>query len=315
MIIDSHVHLVGNGWVRGKFIKSSSTSHTYKYNRIHGTNLTPSEYLDKHLRRYVDPDGDELVKTMDKAGVDVDVIFSVDWAPFTGEARVSNREVNHHFSEVPKKHPGRFWPLCALDPTRGDALDQATEAIEKWGMKGFKLMPSTGFCPDDPICYPFYEKCAEWGVPIMFHSGGGGVPHWQYSQPMYIASVAFTFPDVKMIMAHAGEDSAGQALHAASTLPNVYLDISVVGQWKYVRNPENFYLWLRNLIDEVGPWKILFATDWPQPDLWISLVDWVKAIKEPKTKLKFTPEEINIILGTAAQKVFGIPDNFCKSSR
>jgi predicted TIM-barrel fold metal-dependent hydrolase len=132
---------------------------------------------------------------------------------------------------------------------------------------------------------------------------------------MYIASAAFTFPDVKMIMAHVGGESGDQALHAASMLPNVYLDISVTGQWKYMLNPENFYRWLRNLIDEAGPWKILFATDWPQPDLWIPLAKWVKAIKEPKTEVRFTPEEIEIILGRAAQRVFGIPDDFRSSSQ
>ena len=33
-------------------------------------------------------------------------------------------------------------------------------------MKGFKLMPSAGFRPNDSLCFPFYAKCADWGVPI-----------------------------------------------------------------------------------------------------------------------------------------------------
>jgi len=314
MIVDSHVHLVGSGWVKGKFLRSSARAMVSRYNRVHGTSLTPADYLDKVARKYVDPDGDELVKTMDKAGVDVAVIFSVDWAPITGGARVTNRELNHHFAETAKRHPGRFWPLCALDPRRGDVIEQATEAIEKWGMKGFKLMPSAGFYPDDPVCFPLYEKCREWGVPIMFHSGGWEI-HWQYAQPMYIASAAEAYPEVNMIMAHAGLESWQQALLAASIMPNVYLDISLTGQWEYWLHPEKFYEWLRELIDQAGAEKILWATDWPGPNNWTPMDKWVEAIKEPKTKIKFSPEEKELILGKAAQKCFGIPDDFRSPAR
>ena len=48
----------------------------------------------------------------------------------------------------------------------------AKQCIEEWGMRGFKLHPSAGFYPNDPVCFSLYEKCAEWGVPIVFHSGG-----------------------------------------------------------------------------------------------------------------------------------------------
>ena len=309
MIIDAHVHLVGSGWVRGKFLQSSSRAFASRYNRVHGTNLTPSEYLDQVSRKYIDPNADELVLTMDKAGIDVAVIFSADWAPLTGEARITNKEVNHHFAEVAKRHPCRFWPLCALDPRRGDVLEQAKVAIEEWGMKGFKLMPSAGFYPNDPVCFPLYEKCAEWGVPVMTHSGGWEI-HWEYAQPMYIASAAEAYPNVNFIMAHAGLESWQQALLAASIMPNVFLDISITGQWEYWLHSEEFYRWLRNLVDQAGPEKILFASDWPGPNSWTPLAKWVAAIREPKTKIKFSAKEREIILSRAAQKAFGIPDNF-----
>jgi predicted TIM-barrel fold metal-dependent hydrolase len=107
-----------------------------------------------------------------------------------------------------------------------------------------------------------------------------------------------------MVMAHAGGESSAQALNAAMVLPNVYLDISVM-QLNYKLNPDYFYRWLRNLIDWATPWKILFASDAPMPTFWVSNEEWVQAIKEPKTKeVKFTSEEIDIILGKAAEQVF-----------
>jgi len=243
---------------------------------------------------------------MDKAGVDVAVNFTVDWSILTGEPRVNNRDLNKHFADVAKRHTGRFWPLFAIDPRRGDAVEQATEAIEKWGMKGLKIMPSAGFYADDPICFPLYEKCREWNVPIVFHSGGWEI-HWQYAQPMYIASAAEAYPEVNMIMAHAGLESWPQALLAASIMPNVFLDISLTGQWEYWLHREEFYRWLRNMVDQAGPEKILFASDWPGPNNWTPLDTWVDAIRNPKTAIKFSPAEREIMLAGERRRPLVFP--------
>lgn len=309
MIIDTHVHLVGSGWVRGKFLRSSSRAMSIRYNRTHGTSYTPAEYLDKVARSYVDPDGDKLVGNLDKAGVDVGVIFSVDWATLTGEARVLNKDINKHFSEVAKRHAGYFWPLVAIDPRRPDAAEQVEEGVREWGMKGVKLMPSAGWYPDNPQFFRFYDKVRELELPIVWHSGGWEIG-WEYAQPMYIASVGEEYPEVPMVMAHAGLESWQQALLAASIMPNIYLDLSLSGQWSYWLNREKFYEWLRYMMDEATASKLLFASDWPGPNNWTPLEEWVDAFRNPKTGIKFSKEEMEMVLGRNAQQVFRIPDNF-----
>ena len=302
MIIDAHVHLTRPGYVRKKFLCGNSRMASSLYNRVHGTNITPDDYIEM-VKERVDPSGEKLIAEMDDAGIDQSVIFGVDWAyGVTGEPKVSNREQNKYLAEYAQEYPGRFIPLAALDPRRPDVIQQATEAIEEWGMKGFKLMPSAGFMPNDPLCFPFYEKCAEWDVPIMFHSGGLEF-NWQYSQPNLIASAAEEFPTVKMIMAHAGLESWEQCRLACAALPNVYMDISI-RQFDYQINKQKFYTWLRDMIDWTGPWKILFATDAPLPTFYLPTKDWVQAIREPDTDIEFTREERDIILGKAAEAVF-----------
>jgi hypothetical protein len=304
MIVDTHVHLIIPGFVKSKFILGNARMASNIYNRVHGTNITPSEYINL-VKARVDPDCSKLIETMDKAGIDKSVVFGVDWAyAVTGEPRVSNREQNRIHADMAKKWEGRFVPLAALDPRRPDAMDQATEAIEEWGMKGFKLHPSAGFYPNDPICFPFYEKCADWGVPIVFHSGGIEF-NWEYGQPIYIASAAEHFPEVKMVMAHAGLESWDQARLAATVLRNVYVDISI-RQLDYRVNPQAFYRWLRDFIDWATPWKVLFASDTPMPTFWCPEDEWVKAIKEPDTDIPFSKEELDIVMGKAAQAVFNI---------
>jgi len=302
MIIDAHVHLTRPGYVKRKFLCGNSRMATSLYNRVHKTNITPDDYIEM-VKERVDPSGEKLIAEMDEAGVDKSVIFGVDWAyGVTGEPKVRNREQNKYLADYSKEFEGRFIPLAALDPRRPDIIEQATEAIEEWDMKGFKLMPSAGFKPNDPLCFPFYEKCAEWGVPIMFHSGGLEF-NWEYSSPNLIASAAEEFPEVKMIMAHAGLESWEQCRLACAALPNVFMDISI-RQFDYQINRQRFYQWLRDMIDWTGPWKILFATDAPLPTFYLPTKDWVDAIDKPKTDIEFTREERDIILGKAAEAVF-----------
>jgi hypothetical protein len=203
-----------------------------------------------------------------------------------------------------KKYPDRFVALAALDPRRPDFMEQATECVEDLDMKGFKLHPSAGFYPTDECCYPLYEKCTEWGLPIMFHSGGIE-GDWVHAGPKYIATVAEHYPDVKMIMAHAGLESWRSALAAAEMVPNIYLDISI-HQFYYRLHPAKFYRWLRGLIDGAGPEKILFASDAPMPNSWVPLDEWVKAINEPEGDIEFSREELDIVMGKAAQAVFNL---------
>jgi len=307
MIIDAEVHLVGSGWVRGKYVIAAARAESAKYNLAHKKKVTPEEYLLKYMRPFVDPNADMMVENMDEAGINMAVIWNVDWAyALTGEPRVSNREQNKIFAKVAKRHPGRFWPFFAIDPRRPDAMEQFREGIQDWGMKGLSLYPAVGFYPDDPICFPFYEKCAEWGLPVILGSGGGEA-HWQHGQPMYIASAAEMYPDVKFIMAHCGLESWEQAMLAARLLNNVFVDISM-RQWQLKLRPQRFYNWLRDMIDESGVWKIMWASDWPSQENIVPRAEWLKAIKEPQTDVEFSREEIEIILGKAAQAVFGIPD-------
>jgi uncharacterized protein len=306
MIVDTHVHLIIPGFVKSKFILGNAKMASNIYNRVNKTNITPNEYIGL-LKGKADPDCSKLIETMDKAGIDKSVIFGVDWAyAVTGEPRVSNRDQNRIHAEMAKKWEKRFIPLAALDPRRPDVLDQAKEAIEEWGMKGLKLHPSAGFYPNNPVCFPLYEKCADWGVPIVFHSGGIEF-NWEYGLPIYIASAAEHFPEVKMVMSHAGLESYEQAKLAATALRNVYLDLSI-RQLDYRINPQKFYQWLRDLIDWTGPSKVMFASDSPMPTFWCPTDEWVKAINQPDTDISFSREELDIIMGKAAQAVFNIEE-------
>ena len=305
MIIDAHMHLSGSGWVRGKYLRFVWKMYVTEYNRVHKTNKTIDDFKDMLTAMkpsVVDPEGDGVIELMDKAGVDKAVIFPVDWESVTGPPNVPVRDQNKAHADAAKKHPGRFTPVYALNPTRGDAMDRAKEAIEDWGMKGFYLMPASGFQPDDPVCYPLYQKCVDWKVPVIIHSGKE-IAHWDYCHPFKIANVGLMFPDLKVVIGHAGTRIYRREAIEACIVPNVYMDFSEY-QGFYHTQPEKFYNWLRDAIDAVGPEKVLFGSGFPNPNVLTPEAEWVKAITEPKTDVKFTQEEIEWVMGKSAANVF-----------
>jgi predicted TIM-barrel fold metal-dependent hydrolase len=307
MIIDAHMHLSGTGWVRGKYLRFVWKMYITEYNRVHKTNKTIDDFKDMLTAMkpsVVDPEGDGVIELMDKAGVDKAVIFPVDWEAVTGPPNVPVREQNKAHADAAKKHKGRFIPICALNPTRGNALDIAREAVEDWGMKGFYFMPASGFRPDDPVCFPIYEKCVEWKVPVIIHSGKE-IAHWDYCHPFRIANVGLMYPELKVVIGHAGTRIYRREAIEASIVPNVYMDFSEYqGFWRL--QPDYFYQWLRDAIDACGPEKVMFGSGFPNPNVLTPEAEWVKAIKEPKTDVKFTKEELDWVLGKSAAEVFDI---------
>ena len=128
-----------------------------------------------------------------------------------------------------------------------------------------------------------------------------------------IDEVAVNFPNLKIIIAHAGYCWWEEAAWIASYKPNVYLDLA---NWqpKIARRPvEEFYSTLRSMLNIIGTPKIMFGSDWPAlraiPKL--NNAVWVKAIKETPDSVKaagidFTDQEKDAILGGNAAKVLGL---------
>jgi predicted TIM-barrel fold metal-dependent hydrolase len=306
MIIDVHRHMVVKGTVQGDYIRGAQKSFTMMYRKTHKVQITDKEFTDNVVRPLIDPNGDNIVAEMDKAGVDKSVIFGVDYGLVYGEPPMNIFDTNKHYAKAAQRHPDRFIPFVAIDPRRKGAIRHCEEMYHEWGMKGFKMHPGVGYMPQDPCCFWIYEKAQEWNIPILIHTGGAPATrlNWENSCPRHAASAAALYPEVDFIFAHCGDYGWWQeAIQAAMWMPNVYVDLSL-WQDPYMRLPKvRFYQWLRDIIDLAGADKILFATDAPYPNLMCPLKDWADAFRKRETDIKFTDEEINLIMGEAARKV------------
>jgi len=307
MIIDSHVHLSGEGWMNRSLVVEIGRLTAAAMGKDTGEYPDPGGLAGEMVLVMTDTTGERVVAIMDKAGVDKSCIFAADFGLCTGEPEVRIEEQNRLVAEAARRFPDRLIPFFAIDPRRPEGMDLFRRGVEDWGMRGLKLHTTTGYYPYEPVVYPFYEKCAEYGIPILFHTGSICAPmKSRFAQPICLDDVAADFPDLPIIMAHVANEMWEEALAVAGMKPNVYFDIS---GWQgiAVSRPRSFYAMLRKLLNQVGPWRVFFASDGLFSELACPLDRWVKALTEPDLEtcpeISFTPEEIDIVMGKACARL------------
>ena len=316
MIIDAHVHLYDDGWIPKPFLRGLAQVVASNMARETGEFPDPDQIAGAAAEQLKDPTGDDLIADMDASGVDVSVAFPVDYALATYEPCsgtpdcVPIAEQNRIFGEVAEKQGKRLVHLVAVDPRRKDAVAILEKGVTEQGARGLKLHPTAGFYPDDPVCYPLYHKALELGVPILFHTGTQPAPmKAKYSRPILVDGVAAEFPDLKIIMAHVGHCWWEEALALAGTKWNLCVDFS---GWQrvFMHDPGKFYAMLRTALDEIGPWRVMYGTDNPYLKLMLPSKDWIAGVQAAveSKQFSFSKEEIDIVMGPAAAKLFQIEE-------
>jgi predicted TIM-barrel fold metal-dependent hydrolase len=259
-----------------------------------------------------DKSGDKLVQLMDEVGINKTLLLPLDyWYWWESTRKTSTYDMvkkNQIYAEAAKNHEGRLYSLFGMDPRRKNCVTKFEKAVTKWGMKGLKLHPTTRYYPDDPICYPVYQKALDLQVPIIIHAGNQPAPlAAKFAEPKYIDTVAADFPDLKIVVAHVGHGWWRETLDLASMKPNLYVDFSG-WQGVFQHDPKYVAGMLRSAIDTLGPWRVLFGSDGALLNVIMPLGEWVHAIKNINsvTDLQFTEEELEIILGKAASYLFSL---------
>ena len=167
---------------------------------------------------------DEILRGMDKAGVDKAVIFS----PYPGRIREKGdifpkakagvtRHLEFSYSDVTsekqrksvefvarlqKEAPDRIIAFMWLEPRLKDAIEILEWAVSSKEIKGVKMIPDHWY-PYDEFMYPIYRKLEELNVPVLFHSGilFGFKDSSRFCRPVNY-EVLLSFPDLRFALAH-----------------------------------------------------------------------------------------------------------------
>ena len=276
---------------------------------------------------------------MDRYNVDVCVLL-----PAFGMTNKTNLEMID-------ANPDRFVAMCSAADARFEAMDKGKELTVDAQLKYLDEQLSTGryigigegmpsegrdFEERKETLFKFMELCRKHKVVATYHTGfpsgyaGAGGRQGRYeifsANPLLCHEVASAYPDVPIIMEHAGIEGGGyyleyyeKSLNVAASHHNVYLEC---GQWwaelyeKPLKDPN------------IGCEKLVFGTDWGAsctPQSWmpgcvpetyvnqdISIGPpshqcdvWGWALREVG-RLNIPQDDLNLILGGNACRLFNI---------
>jgi hypothetical protein len=175
------------------------------------------------------------------------------------------REVNDWIADYTKDHRDRLVPVGSVNPLHEMNVRDEIRRVLDLGIGMIKIHPPHQLF--SPNAYrgelwqlaEIYRECEARGVPVMFHTGTSVFPRARnvFADPMPVDDVAVDFPDLKIILAHAGRPLYGEtAMFLARRHPNVYLDLSGIP-------PKSLLRYVPRLNELAG--KALWGTDWPSP--------------------------------------------------
>jgi uncharacterized protein len=163
------------------------------------------------------------------------------------------------------------------------------EALDVLGLRLFKLHCSVGdYSLSDARLQPLWKRLSAKPIPVVVHLGHSISGHTQAAELEALETVAQSWPDVRIILAHCAAPAVEEALALLRRWPNLYADLTpVVFQLAPVRPGS-----LAGLED-----RILFGSD--MPNMVVRVEESLQAIEG----LGLTAEQRALVLGANANRL------------
>jgi len=238
--------------------------------------------------RFPDVCVETMLKVMDRLGIDRAVCSHL--GLLCGAWELGFRESVQAYRDS----GGRLLLYSVYDPTQPQSLGFVERCLDQEGFVGVKIHPSIHECyADDDRFEPIWQFVARRKVPLLTHSWDMSEqnPAQKFSFPDRFERYVAAYPDVRLILGHAGGRYHGHVAAAALAQrhSNVFVDTSgdcyALGLVEY-------------LAGRAGADRVLFGSDitWIDPRTQLGMI--LDADVPAETKQK--------ILGENAARIFGI---------
>jgi hypothetical protein len=197
----------------------------------------------------------------------------------------------------------RLSVVAGVDVPRLDAdqMGRLRGLLGAGRIRGLKLYP--GYQPfhlHDRSLHPVYNLAAEFGVPVMIHTGDTFNPlaRVRLTHPLSVDDIAVDFRETTFVICHLGNPWFTDAMEVIYKNHNVMGDICGLTLGEFQPRYERFAL--RCVNDVIAfindPGKLMFGTDWPISDVgsYLRFVD----------RLEMTDEEREGLLWRNAARLF-----------
>ncbi|MGQ9780225.1 MAG: amidohydrolase family protein [Bacillota bacterium] len=234
-------------------------------------------------------DADELLRRMDKAGVEK----AVTWLhpPYRREIDQSLR----YIYEATKRFPDRVLGFGWADPNLGvaKAKDTVRKCIYEYGFYGIKLngAQNSYFIDDPNLSLPIVEEVAKTGKILALHVGADA---YEYTHPFRVGKIAWRFPELPILMVHMGgvafADLTEAAIEVALAHPNLILVGSAVRSIPILK-----------AIKILGASRVCFGSDTPFELMHVEVAKY-RALLDGE----LPPEEKALVMGGNIVRLFGL---------
>lgn len=208
-------------------------------------------------------DPEALLRLLDEEGVERAALINY-VAP---EVMGFTPSVNEWISRYVARHEDRLLAVGSVHPRHvANAADETRRLFEDLGIRMLKIHPphqlvrANAYRDGDEALSAIYATAERLGRPVMIHTGTSifpGARNFPFADPMPIDDVAIDFPNLRLILAHAGRPlHVETAVFLARRHPNIHLDLSGIP-------PRRLLEYLPRLEDL--SFKCLWGTDYPSP--------------------------------------------------
>ncbi len=204
-----------------------------------------------NVKAYLDGTVDDLLSSMDRAGIERSVVCSIATRP---------EQFHPILNWSQSIRSERIIPLPSVHPRDPEAMAHLLE-IKDQGFIGLKMHPYyQDFFLDDPELLDLYRRISELDLLLVMHTGYDiGYPRIRRADPERILNVLEEVPELRLITTHLGGWDEWTDVRNLLTGRPIYMEISFALDFlDQIR--------LRELIENHPPEFILFGTDSPWAD-------------------------------------------------
>ena len=203
---------------------------------------------------------DELIDSMDKAGIDVSVIVNIGWT--THELCV---ETNDYILESIARYPQRLIGFCSVQPHSYEAAITEVERCARAGIRGVgEIRPDIQLFDlgDADVIKPLIEVIKKHKLILLTHASepvGHTYPGKGAITPEILYPFITDHPDLTIVCAHWGGGLPFYALMPEvkkAMMDNVFFDTAASS---VLYSPQIY----TQVIQLIGAEKILFGSDYP----------------------------------------------------
>ena len=273
-----------------------------------------------HIDKYAAPEPKRLLDSMDKHHIDKVALLAED-PEYTMEKDLNKcREYNDarlkRLKEWCDHSDGRLVPIYYINPVERDAMQQAEKAVDA-GCAGFKVICETHY-PGDERAMPVYQRIADLGKSILFHSGilWDWGDNGNYNRPCNFECL-MGVSNIKFALAHVSWPWTDECLSVYGKFTNLWEHPSFRNQFMHIDltpgTPMCYRQDVLNTIHDVDYWgirdRMLFGSDaFTSTFDGAFVADWAKNDTEMLLKAGYDQETVDKVLYDNAMAFGGLKD-------